>query len=153
MTVANLLFAAIIYIALAAASLRFNLYIDQTPDEDRPDGLVALWVGLGIGYTGLGVVLLSIAYYDAIALFMAQWQQLGLVLGLGIIGVTALLASGLPMLVGDIRRSHMHRQLDILEQITYADATRDWEDQAQAPHHRRVAGRHGPHRRQPADRP
>ena len=153
MTTANLLFAAIVYIALVAGSALFNRMIDTTPSDDRPDGLTALWVGIGVGYTGLGVLLLGFAFYDVVRTFIAEWERAGFVLGLGIIGGTALLASGLPMLWGDIRRSHMHRQLDILEQITYADATRDWEDQAQAPHHRRVAGRHGPHRRQPADRP
>ena len=140
MTTANLLFAAIVYIALVAGSALFNRMIDTTPSDDRPDGLTALWVGIGVGYTGLGVLLLGFAFYDVVRTFIAEWERAGFVLGLGIIGGTALLASGLPMLWGDIRRSHMHRQLDILEQITYADAARDWENETQAPRHRRPLG-------------
>lgn len=134
MTAANLLFAAIIYIALVAASIWFNGYIDQQPEEERPDGLTALWVGLGIGYTALGMLLLSIAYYDAIKLFMTQWEQAGLVLGIFIIGGTSLLASGFPMLWGDMRRGHIRRShtgiLDELEQLAHAHPTRDWQDEA-----------------------
>ena len=129
MTTANLLFAAIVYIALVAGSVFFNRQIDTTPREDRPDGLTALWVGVGVGYTGLGVLLLGMAFFDIVRTFITEWERAGFVLGLGIIGGSALLASGLPMLWGDIRRSHMARQLDILEQI-YADPARDWEDQA-----------------------
>lgn len=130
MTLESLLFAAIVYIALIAGSVWFNRHIDTTPQEDRPDGLTALWVGLGVSYTAVAVLLLAYAFYDAIVVFIEQWEAGGLVLGLGIIGFTALLASGAPMLIGDIKRSHMARQLDILEQITHAHTTRDWEDQA-----------------------
>lgn len=129
MNLANLLFATIVYIALITASVVFNRYIDTTPRDDRPDGITALWVGLGIGYTAVGMILLAIAFYEVIDTFMTHWSAAGLVLGLGIVGFTALLASGLPMLVGDIRRGHMARQLDILEQLTHAHASRDWEDQ------------------------
>ena len=50
--------AVAVYGALAGLSVWFNGRIDLVPVDRRPDGVTALWVAIGVGYTLLGATVL-----------------------------------------------------------------------------------------------
>ncbi len=99
--------AVVVYGALAATSVAFNRYVDRTPLAQRPDGLTAVWVAVGVLYSLVGGTLV-------VALAMPWLLSTGH--GVGWLAVTllgiylaAFVASGAPMLWGDLQRSYRAR--------------------------------------------
>jgi hypothetical protein len=96
-----------VYGALAGLSIWFNGRIDQAPAvERRPDGLTALWVVAGVGYSLAGATLLVWAGWPVLAELAERFGALGGALGVLVVMGSAFVASGLPMLWGDMRRSY-----------------------------------------------
>lgn len=100
----TLAFTSVILIALVGGSVLFNRYIDHRPAKHRADGETALWVAIGSAYTIGG----------AVALITVWAHQLGHPWTVGVFVLAALaaayLAAGLPMFVGDMRRTQAWRQ-------------------------------------------
>lgn len=90
--------------ALAYASWRFNRHVDNRPMTARADGETAVWVIFGCAYVTAGAsVLVSI---------WSAWLPGGWLLGLatGAITLIAFVAGGLPMALGDHKRSAADRR-------------------------------------------
>lgn len=102
------LFALIITIAVLAALLlaswRFNRHVDNRPTAARADGETALWVIFGCAYVTAGASILISAW----AAWLPHDWRLGPVAG-AIIFI-AFIAGGLPMALGDHRRSAADRK-------------------------------------------
>lgn len=92
--------------ALVAASWRFNRYVDSRPIRRRADGETALWVIFGCAYVVLGASVLVGAW--------AAWLPHDWRLGpaVGAIAFLAFAAGGLPMALGDHRRSAADRRTE-----------------------------------------
>jgi hypothetical protein len=90
--------------ALAAASWQFNRYVDSRPVAARADGETALWVIFGCAYVVLGAAIVTSAW--------AAWLPTDWRLGLATGGITlgAFVAGGLPMALGDHKRSASDRR-------------------------------------------
>jgi drug/metabolite transporter (DMT)-like permease len=90
--------------ALLAASWQFNRYIDARPLRRRADGETALWVVFGCAYTVTGAAILIGAW--------APWLPHDWRLGLAAFAIllTAFAAGGLPMALGDHRRTAADRR-------------------------------------------
>lgn len=98
--------AVAVYGALAGVSVWFNGRIDLVPVDRRPDGVTALWVAIGVGYTLLGATVLVWLGWPVVAALGDSFGGLGGSLAVLVVLVSAFVASGLPMLWGDMRRSH-----------------------------------------------
>jgi hypothetical protein len=106
-----LLGGAVVYGVLAATSVAFNRHVDQQPPAQRPDGLTAVWVAVGVLYTLLGgtlVVALAMPPLLDLGASHGGWAVAAAVLG---VYLAAFVASGAPMLWGDLHRSHRERTL------------------------------------------
>ena len=90
--------------ALLAASWRFNRYVDSRPISARADGETALWVIFGCAYVTVGAAVMIGAW--------ANWLPHDWLLGpaVGAIMFIAFAAGGLPMALGDHRRSAADRR-------------------------------------------
>lgn len=105
--------STVVLISLYTASHFFNRWVDQRHiDGERSDGEVARWVVFGCTYSLVGG-----------AALMALWSHrmpTDWLVGLWSFGVflLALGASGLPMIFGDVNRSHAQRLL--------RQARKDW---------------------------
>ena len=91
-------------LALLAGSWRFNRYVDSRPPSRRADGETALWVIIGCAYVVVGAAILIGAW--------APWLPGDWRLGLaaGCLTFLAFAAGGLPMALGDHRRSAADRR-------------------------------------------
>ena len=102
--IATIIYSSVILIALVGGSVAFNRYIDRRPAKHRADGETALWVAIGSAYTLAG----------AVALITVWAHQLGHPWTVGVFVLAALsaayLAAGLPMFLGDMRRTQAWRQ-------------------------------------------
>lgn len=96
----------IVLSALALASWRFNRYVDSRPIPARADGETALWVIFGCAYVTVGASILIGAW--------ASWLPHDWRLGLaaGAITFVAFAAGGLPMALGDHRRTAADRRTE-----------------------------------------
>lgn len=96
-----LLGSALILSLLAAISTLFDRRITNSPRPKlAPNGITAIRVGIGVFYTLAGG---SVA--------VSLWASLlpsGLLLGpvVGVIFLVCFVASGLPMMIGDMKRTH-----------------------------------------------
>lgn len=95
-----------VYGTLVGVSVWFNGRIDGVPVQGRPDGVTALWVMVGVGYTLAGSTVLVWLGWPVVALLAELFGGLGGSLAVLVVLVSAFVASGLPMLWGDMRRSH-----------------------------------------------
>ncbi len=98
--------AVMVYGGLVGVSVWFNGRIDGVPVQGRPDGVTALWVMVGVGYTLAGSTVLVWLGWPVVALLAGLFGGLGGSLAVLVVLVSAFVASGLPMLWGDMRRSH-----------------------------------------------
>lgn len=98
--------AVAVYGALAGVSVWFNGRIDLVPVDRRPDGVTALWVAIGVGYTLLGATVLVWLGWPVLVMLGDAFGGVGGSLAVLVVLVSAFVASGLPMLWGDMRRSH-----------------------------------------------
>lgn len=89
---------------LMAGSWRFNRYVDGRPLSARADGETALWVVFGCSYVVVGAAVLIGAW--------APWLPHDWRLGLaaGAIIFAAFFAGGMPMALGDHKRSASDRR-------------------------------------------
>lgn len=87
---------ALVCLALGAASYRYNIYIDDNPAH--VDGVTSFRVAGGVLYTLLGAA--------AIVGIWWGWEAAGMALSSFFV---AFVASGFPMMAGDISRSHRDR--------------------------------------------
>jgi drug/metabolite transporter (DMT)-like permease len=100
----QIIITAAILLALVLASWRFNRYVDSRPVAARADGETALWVVAGCTYVVLAASILIGAWAPWLP---ADWR-LGPACGLLIFA--AFIAAGLPMALGDHRRSASERR-------------------------------------------
>lgn len=105
-TDATLVAAVLVYVLLAGMSMAFNGYIDRQPQSQRPDGMTAAWVAVGVLYTLVGATGLAWLLWPWLALLEGVVAALVLLA----LYVSAFVAAGLPMLVGDASRSHRVRR-------------------------------------------
>lgn len=98
--------AVVVYAVLAGASVLFNRRIDQAPIDRRPDGLTALWVAGGVGYTLAGATALLWLAWPVAALLAERFGSIGGALAVIVVVFSAFVASGAPMVWGDMRRSY-----------------------------------------------
>ena len=98
--------AVLVYVLLGGASMGFNGYIDRQPQSQRPDGMTAAWVAIGVLYTQVGATVLAWLLWP----WLAALEGMAAVLVLLAVNVSAFVAAGLPMLVGDASRSHRVRR-------------------------------------------
>lgn len=89
---------------LSLGSWRFNRYVSSRPIAARADGETALWVVFGCSYIILGAVVLIATW----APWLPHDWLLGPVVGAILFG--AFCAGGLPMALGDHRRSASERR-------------------------------------------
>lgn len=92
--------------ALSAVSWRFNRYVDTRPIPARADGETALWVIFGCAYVTAGASILIGAW----AAWLPHDWRLGF--AAGAITFCAFAAGGLPMALGDHKRSAIDRRTD-----------------------------------------
>ncbi len=90
-------------VGLTAVSWWFNQWVDAQAESDPLGGYAAVQVVLGVSYTLTG----ALAALAALLGVEAAVQAIGVV-------VVCFAASGLPMLVGDMRRGARRRR-DLLE--------------------------------------
>lgn len=103
---ATLLGAVLVYVLLLGSSIAFNDYIDSRPPAERPDGVTAMWVAVGTIYTLVGATVLCWLLWPWLAALSGVIAALVLLA----INLSAFVAAGLPMLLGDARRSHRVRR-------------------------------------------
>lgn len=103
-------YTLLVLAALALASVQFNCYVDRRHKEkaiegDLSDGETARWVVFGVAYTCIGAAVLVGIWIDYMPI--TPWG-----LALATLGVffAAFIASGLPMYLGDVNRSHSTRK-------------------------------------------
>ncbi len=94
----------LILATLVLASVAFNRYVDRRPLTRRADGETALWVAIGCAYTMLGAA--------ALLALWAPWLGSSWILGCWALlcMVTAFVAAGIPMFVGELRRTQAWRE-------------------------------------------
>lgn len=103
--------SAVVLAAVALAGWRFNRYVDARPTTGRADGETSLWVIFGCAYLVLAGSLLTGVW--------APWLPTDWRLGVasGVIFFSVFAAGGLPMALGDHRRSASGRRTnEALEQ-------------------------------------
>lgn len=101
---------AIIIAGLALASYLFNRHIDNAPATDElPDGQTAWWVVLGTIYTLAGTMVILEAWFG--------WDLMLRVAGTVF---ACFVASGIPMVLGDMHRTSQRRRKlpDDLDEVT-----------------------------------
>jgi len=86
-------------------SMQFNRYIDTR--RELYDGETAVWVMTGTFYTLIGFGFLVMLWWHELDAIATPWQGGTVVLG---IAMSAFVASGLPMAIGDAVRAHKRRQ-------------------------------------------
>ena len=99
-TDATLVAAVLVYVLLAGMSMAFNGYIDRQPLSQRPDGMTAAWVAVGVLYTLVWLLWPWLALLEGVVAALVLLA----------VYVSAFVAAGLPMLVGDASRSHRVRR-------------------------------------------
>jgi hypothetical protein len=92
----NLLLSGVVLAVLTVSSYLFNDYIDRTPTSI--DGITAYRVAGGVGYTLVGI--------SAVVGIWSTWENAATVFA---IALTCFIASGIPMIQGDLNRSHRNR--------------------------------------------
>lgn len=103
---APLLITLIVLAALSVASWRFNRHVDSRPIAARADGETALWVIFGCVYVVAGASVLIGVW----AAWLPHDWRLGV--AAGAITLAAFAAGGLPMALGDHRRSAHDRRTE-----------------------------------------
>lgn len=112
--IAQLLTTSVVLASLLLGSWRFNMYVSGRPVAVRADGETALWVVFGCSYVILGAVILIATW--------APWLPHDWLLGpvVGAILFVAFFAGGLPMALGDHRRSASERRTaEALDRATH----------------------------------
>ena len=118
---ATLLGAVLVYVLLLGVSVWFNTYIDSAPLPDRPDGLTALWVAVGTLYTLVGGAVLAWLLWP----WLVGLESVVAAIVLLAINLSAFVASGLPMLLGDASRSfrvrRTQRAIEVARRTEFAE--------------------------------
>jgi drug/metabolite transporter (DMT)-like permease len=104
--VAPVLITLAVLAALFTASWRFNRHVDSRPIAARADGETALWVIAGCAYVTAGASILVAVWSP----WLPHDWRLGL--AVGAITFIAFAAGGLPMALGDHKRSAADRRTD-----------------------------------------
>lgn len=100
----------LIVVLLLLASVFFNSYIDQQPaPRKQMSGVTAWWVVIGNAYTGASIIIL-----------IGIWLGWMIALYCGLIAVGCFIVSGLPMIIGDYRRSERRKGNEIALEETKA---------------------------------
>lgn len=101
--ITSLFITAGVLVALSAASIRFNQYIDNLSLDDQPDGETANQVVAGVLYTLAGYAIVCAVWAQ---LLPRDWR-----LGPATAALMLLcfIASGWPMIRGDRLRQRTHR--------------------------------------------
>lgn len=118
---ATLVAAVLVYVLLVGASMGFNGYIDRQPHSQRPDGMTAAWVAIGVLYSLVGATGLTWLLWP----WLATLDGVAAALVLLAVNVSAFVAAGLPMLVGDASRSqrvrHTQGAIEAARRVEYEE--------------------------------
>ncbi len=96
--------ATVVYATLAGAALALNRHIDAQPVK-RPDGITSLWVVVGVAGTLAGATVLLGLAWPVLASLGELHGAWAAAVGCGVVVASAFAASGLPMILGDAKRS------------------------------------------------
>ena len=97
--------AIVVYATLAGAALALNRHIDAQPVQRRPDGIASLWVVVGVAGTMAGATVLLGLAWPVLASLGELHGAWAAAVGCGVVVASAFAASGLPMILGDAKRS------------------------------------------------
>lgn len=116
--ITSLAYSSVILLALVAGSVLFNRYIDRRPSTRRADGETSLWVAAGCTYTLAGAGALAAIWSHHLGL---AWEPIAIVIAATF---AAFVAAGLPMAMGDARRTQAWREINqYLERAERANDT------------------------------
>lgn len=115
--IATLAYSSVIFLALVVGSVFFNRYIDRRPATRRADGETALWVAAGCTYALIGAGALAAIWSNH---FDLPWEPIAVAIAATL---AAFVAAGLPMALGDARRSQVWRETN--EYLARAERAND----------------------------
>ena len=103
-----LLITLALWLLLAAISYLFNAWIDRTRPDNVPDGVVGWWVMGGCTYVLIAFLCLFAVWWPQIK---ASVTTIDAVAGVALLAFGSFAFAGVPMVVGDARRSLNRRKI------------------------------------------